>query len=84
MTMMSSTAAQPAPPAAWGGFVRARLLGGLLRTWANNLATYWVRRQAIKTLGQLDDRELRDIGLPRCHIEAAVNGVTNPDLARMQ
>ena len=82
MTMMSSTAAQPASPAAWGGFVR--LLGSMLRTWANNLATYWVRRQAIKTLGQLDDRELRDIGLPRCHIEAAVNGVTNPDLTRMQ
>jgi len=82
MTMMSSTAAQPASPAAWGGFVR--LLGSMLRTWVNNLATYWVRREAIKTLRQLDDRELRDIGLPRCHIEVAVNGVTNPDLVRMQ
>jgi uncharacterized protein YjiS (DUF1127 family) len=49
-----------------------------------NLATYWVRREAIKTLEQLDERALRDIGLPRCHIEAAVNGVTNPDLALMQ
>ena len=82
MTMMSSTAAQPASPAAWGGSVR--LLGGVLRTWVNNLATFWVRRQAIKTLRQLDDRELRDLGLPRCHIEAAVNGVTNSNLARMQ
>jgi uncharacterized protein YjiS (DUF1127 family) len=82
MTTISSTAAQPASPAAWGGFVR--LLGSSLQTWANNLATYWVRREAIKTLEQLDERALRDIGLPRCHIEAAVNGVTNPDLARMQ
>ena len=82
MTMMSSTAARPASPAVGGGSIR--LLGSMLRTWANNLATYWVRRQAIKTLRQFDDRELRDIGLPRSHIEGAVNGVTNSDLARMQ
>jgi uncharacterized protein YjiS (DUF1127 family) len=82
MTTISSTAARPASPATWGGFVR--MLGSLLRAWANDLATNWVRREAIKTLEQLDDRALRDIGLPRCHIEAAVNGVRNPDLARMQ
>ena len=82
MTMMSSTAAQPASSATSGGSVR--LLGSMLRTWVNNLATYWVRRQAIKTLRQLDDRELRDIGLPRSYIEAAVNGVSNPHLTRMQ
>ena len=82
MTMMSSTATQTASPVAGSGFVR--LLGSMLRTWANNLATYWVRRQAIKTLRQLDDRELRDIGLPRSYIEAAVNGVSNPHLMHMQ
>ena len=82
MTTISSTAARPASPANWGGFVR--LVGSVLRIWANDLATYWVRREAIKTLRQLDDRALHDIGLPRCHIEAAVNGVTNPDLVRMQ
>ena len=81
MSTMSSTAAQPASPTAWGGFVRS--LGTLIGTWVNNLATYSVRREAIKTLRQLDDRALRDIGLSRCLIEAAVNGATNPDLARL-
>lgn len=82
MSTMSSTAAQPSSPAASGGFVR--LLGTLLRTWANNLATYWVRREAIKTLRQLDDRSLLDIGLSRCVIEAAVNGVVDPELGRLR
>jgi len=68
MTTISPTASQPASPAVAGGFVR--LLGG----WANNLATYWVRREAIKTLRQLDDHALGDIGLSRCLIEAAVSG----------
>ena len=81
MSTMSSTAARPASPAAWGGFVRP--LGTFIGTWANNLATRWVRREAIKTLRQLDDRALRDIGLPRCLIESAVNGATDPDLARL-
>ena len=81
MSTMSSTAAQPASPTAWGGFVRS--LEAFIGARVNNLATYWVRREAIKTLRQLDDRALRDIGLPRCHIEAAVNGATEPDLARL-
>jgi uncharacterized protein YjiS (DUF1127 family) len=82
MSTMSSTAAQPSSPAAWGGFVR--LLGSSLRTWANNLATYWVRREAIKTLRQLDDRSLSDIGLHRSFIEAAVNGVGDLELGRLR
>jgi len=82
MTSLSSTAAQPATSSTGSGTVR--LLGSLLRGWVNNLATSWVRREAIKTLRQLDDRALHDIGLPRCHIEAAVNGLANPDLARLQ
>jgi uncharacterized protein YjiS (DUF1127 family) len=48
------------------------------------LGAYWERRAAIKALRQLDDRALRDIGLPRCHIEAAVGGAFNPDMGRMR
>ena len=33
-------------------------------------AAYWERRAAIKTLRELDDRDLRDIGLVRSQIEA--------------
>jgi uncharacterized protein YjiS (DUF1127 family) len=36
--------------------------------------TYFHRRAVIKTLQELDDRELRDTGLSRRHIEAAVKG----------
>ena len=63
-----SPAAQRAISGSPGGFVR-RIEG-----WAYALITYWDRRAAIKALQQLDDRALRDIGLSRCHIEAAVGG----------
>ena len=47
-------------------------------------ASHFARRAAIKTLGELDDRALRDIGLLRCQIESAVHGfMTNPDRGRM-
>ncbi len=68
MSMMSRTATEPqstSPFAAmthWiGRFPRALML-------------HWYRRAAVKSLGELDDRALRDIGLQRCHIEAAVRG----------
>ncbi|WP_244622379.1 DUF1127 domain-containing protein [Bradyrhizobium ivorense] len=48
------------------------------------MATYWVRREAIKTLRELDDRALRDIGLSRCHIEGAVTGDLDFELARIR
>jgi uncharacterized protein YjiS (DUF1127 family) len=75
MTMISSAAAPPARPS---------MLGGLLRVWGDTLATYWVRREAIKTLRQLDDRALRDIGISRCHIEAAVAGDLDLELVRIR
>ena len=78
MTMMSQTAVQPANAGSSGGFVR------WIEGWVNNLAAHWVRREAIKALQQLDDRALRDIGLSRCHIERAVWGVTDPELARLR
>nr|WP_249159751.1 DUF1127 domain-containing protein [Bradyrhizobium tropiciagri] len=63
------------------------MLGGLLRllrVWSDALVTYWMRREAIKTLRQLDDRALRDIGLSRCHIETAVIGDIDYELVRIR
>ena len=82
MTTISQSPAQPAFP---------NLVGGLIRRigiWAYALATYWQRRAMIKTaikaLSELDDRELRDIGLVRCHIERAVlGGAVNPEMGRL-
>ncbi len=39
------------------------------------LAGYLIRRSAIATLRELDDRALRDIGIARSEIEAAVHGL---------
>jgi uncharacterized protein YjiS (DUF1127 family) len=72
MTTIYSTAVQPATSGALSGLVR------LFGDWANGFATYLVRREAIKALRAMNDRELRDIGLSRGHIEAAVTG--RPDL----
>ena len=38
------------------------------------VAGYFVRRSAIMTLRELDDRALQDIGIARSQIEAAVHG----------
>ena len=48
------------------------------------LAGYVVRRSAITTLRELDDRALQDIGIARSQIEAAVHGlITLPEEGRM-
>ncbi len=79
MTTISSAAIRPARVSLAYGLL------GLLRMMADALATYWVRREAIKTLSQLDDRALRDIGISRCHIETAVAGRADPfELARLR
>jgi uncharacterized protein YjiS (DUF1127 family) len=78
MSTMSSTTAPSTMPGASGGLIR------WLETCANNLAARWVRREAIKALQQLDDRALRDIGISRCHIEAAVGGALNPEMSRFR
>ena len=50
----------------------------------DGIARHFVRRTAIATLRELDDRALRDIGIVRSQIEAAVHGfITLPDRARM-
>jgi uncharacterized protein YjiS (DUF1127 family) len=61
--------------------------GGSLRRlgiWAHAVAAYLDRRAAVKALRQLDDRELRDIGLTRSHIEFAVWGLSDPELGRLR
>jgi len=72
------TTAQTAPATAFGGLTR--MLGNL----ANGLAAYWVRREAIKALRAMDDRDLRDIGISRSHIEAAVWGKFDSELGRLR
>ena len=78
MIMMSQAAAQPAISLGSGGSLRR------FGIWAHAIVAYLDRRAAIKALRQLDDRELRDIGLTRSHIEFAVWGVSDPDLGRLR
>jgi uncharacterized protein YjiS (DUF1127 family) len=78
MTMLFQATTRPAMTGRSPGLVR------WIGTLARALGAYWERRAAIKALRQLDDRALRDIGLPRCHIEAAVGGAFNPDMGRMR
>jgi uncharacterized protein YjiS (DUF1127 family) len=48
------------------------------------MSGYFVRRTAIATLRELDDRALRDIGIARSQIEAAVEGlIALPEQGRM-
>lgn len=48
------------------------------------LVSHFVHRAAIATLRELDDRALRDIGLRRTEIQAAVYGLVSPvDRERM-
>jgi uncharacterized protein YjiS (DUF1127 family) len=51
----------------------------MLKQCADSLVAYWMRRAAIKQLQQLDNRQLRDIGLSRCGIEVAAHGLERPD-----
>ena len=43
-----------------------------LATWPNRVVTHLQRREAIKMLHELNDHQLRDIGLRRDQIEEAV------------
>ena len=77
MTTIYPTAGQPAPQSAPGGFFR------VLGSWVNGIVTYFAHREAIKTLSELDDRALRDIGIERSRIETAVRGTVDPGFGRM-
>jgi uncharacterized protein YjiS (DUF1127 family) len=65
-----------------GGFFRR--FGTWSVVWAQALVDYLHRRAAIKMLRQMNDRELRDIGLTRSQIEDAVRGFATPDLGRLR
>lgn len=58
---------------------RAKTLRGeLLRDLLRQFLSWRRRRAAIAELSALDDQALKDIGLPRCGIEAAVRGDVVP------
>jgi uncharacterized protein YjiS (DUF1127 family) len=79
MSATLSTLFQPAVAVRPGRYVRR-----LFHAWARDIAHYFARRAALKRLGELNDRELRDIGLTRGQVEAAVYGfITRPDRARI-
>jgi uncharacterized protein YjiS (DUF1127 family) len=79
MSATLSTLFQPAVTVRPGRYVRR-----LFHAWARDIAHYLVRRAALKRLHELNDRELRDIGLARGEIEAAVYGfVSRPDQGRL-
>ena len=71
MSATLSTLVRPAVTKRPGAF--SRLIGAC----CDGIAGYFFRRSAIASLRELDDRELRDIGLVRSQIEAAVCGFIN-------
>jgi uncharacterized protein YjiS (DUF1127 family) len=80
MSATLSTLFQPAVPTRSNGYYVRRLF----LAWARDIADYFDRRAALKRLRELNDRELRDIGLARSQIEAAVYGfMTGPGRGRI-
>jgi uncharacterized protein YjiS (DUF1127 family) len=76
MTAISQTAGRSLRPSSSSGFFAA------LATAIHALFDRLERRSAIKTLSELDDRALRDIGITRSQIEDAVTGDLKAELLR--
>ncbi|MBB4258909.1 MULTISPECIES: DUF1127 domain-containing protein [unclassified Bradyrhizobium] len=76
MTTISQTAGRSLRPSSTGGFFATLAQG------AYALFNRLERRSAVKTLNELDDRALRDIGITRSQIEDAVYGQVKAELAR--
>lgn len=76
MTIISQTAGRNLRPSSSSGFF-ATLAGA-----ACALFDRLERRTAVKTLNELDDRALRDIGITRSQIEDAVYGQFKAELTR--
>ena len=78
---MSVTLSAVARPAATK---RTSIITRICVAYLDAVSGYFVRRSAIATLRELDDRALRDIGIARSQIEAAVHGLaTLPEQGRM-
>jgi uncharacterized protein YjiS (DUF1127 family) len=54
-----------------------------LASWPAGVVAHRRRRETIKTLQELNDHQLRDIGLTRDQIETAANGEADPDNVRL-
>ncbi len=76
MTTISQTAGRSLRPSSSGGFL------GALAHGVSALFDRLERRSAVKTLNELDDRALRDIGITRSQIEDAVYGQFRDELSR--
>ena len=76
MTTISQTSGRTLSPASSSGFFRA------LASAAYALFGRLERRAAVKTLSELDDRALRDIGITRSQIEDAIGGSVKTELMR--
>lgn len=62
---------------------RPGVFSQLLSACWDGIARHFIRRRAVARLRKFDDHLLRDIGLDRSQIEAAVYGcVTRSELAR--
>ena len=75
MTTISQTAGRSLRPSSSGFFAT-------LANAATTLFDRLERRSAVKTLNELDDRALRDIGINRSQIEDAVYGKFKAELTR--
>ena len=79
MTMISSAAGQPASQRSPAGLAAsARKLGERPRRPIGRAG------KPSKRCSEMDDRALRDIGIARSQIEAAVGGALNPGMARLR
>ena len=76
MTTISQTAGRSLRPSSPSGFFAT------LASAAYALFDRLERRSAVKTLNELDDRALRDIGINRSQIEDAVYGQFKAELTR--
>lgn len=76
MTTISQSAGRSLRPSSSSGFFAA------LATAIYALFDRLERRSAVKTLNELDDRALRDIGIHRSQIEDAVYGQFKAELTR--